>query len=458
MDRIAALNEHYAVVDIGSYKRDTFVVEFNSDGEVVCIREFAAFKRLLYHEPEINIGKEYAPLAEAWLKSPDARRYRSLVFAPPGSSATFLEGQDYNLWRGLAVEPAPGDWFINRHHIKNVICAGNEEHERWLHNWIAAMLQKPGQHGWVAPVLKGGQGIGKGYFAHTQLGGMFRPRNYAHLTNPDHLTSDFNSHLEDRVYVFADEAFWGAKKAADRLKGLITESDIMINRKHVPQEIQSSALHIVIASNAERPLPVERDDRRLFVLQVSEEFKQDQDYFTALLDELEREGRPAMLDYFLSFQVEWDLLRLPPESDAKREMKAASLTTEDAWWRDVLEATDSQTWQPTKSRNELVTQYASWFDRFNGRGPKKNATMLGQYFAKHFAAGGLEGWPKSGKLTVTSNGSPSSRRENAWMFPVLSQCRAVFDRATGTRNDWPADEAEGEAAAFQLAKAAPRGR
>lgn len=454
-DRVAELNERYALAEIGSYKRDTLVVEFSADGDVVGLREFAAFKRHLYQEPDVEVpgsdGSKRVPIADYWLRHEDARKYDALVFAPPGSAIT-VGKREYNTWRGLAVTPEPADWSLNRYHIRDVICGGNEQYERWMHNWIAALVQRPGEHGWVAPVLKGGQGIGKGYFAHHQLGGMFRDANYAHLTSPGHLTGDFNSHLENRVYVFADEVVWGDRKVADRLKGLITESDIMINKKHVPQEIQKSSLHIVIASNAEKPMPVERDDRRLFVLQVAEIHKQDQEYFEALLEELNNGGRASMLDYFLSYEVDWNLLRTPPDTDAKREMKVASLSAEDEWWLDVLTTADEESWAGWETkigRAFVVSRYSAWFDTFQPRSSKKTVTGLGNYFARHFKAGGMPSWPHDGGKVPRHDGE--NKRDNSWVFPSLAECRVAFDSATGTRNTWPDDNNDSATATAKAA-------
>jgi hypothetical protein len=437
IDWLDLLNERYAITDLGSIRRDTYVIQFGDGGEVVCARDFASFRRHLYQEPDVLLNNKSTPLAEAWLSSPAVRKYQGLVFAPPGSEWV-PQHDEYNTWRGLAVEPAEGNWGWNRYHIDEVVCGDNVEYARWLHNWIAAMLQQPGRHGWVAPLLKGGQGIGKGYFADQRLGGMFRKHNYAHLTIADHLTSDFNSHLEDRVLVFADEAVWGSARAANKLKGLITETDVLINKKHVPQEIQQSALHIVIASNHEQPVNVERDDRRLFILQVAEHFKQDQKYFNLLRAELRDGGRAAMLHYFLNFEVDWDLLRVPPETVAKLQMKAASLSPEDDWWREVLENADSASWAKfcTKvGRTFLVERYSEWFDTFaRGRYGKKNAAGLGSHFARHFKAGRMPGWPMDAGKVERPHGD---QRDNAWAFPSLAECRAVFDRAPGTRNPGP---------------------
>ncbi len=208
---IARLNERYAIVDIGSFKRDTVVIEFGHDGDVMCVREFTAFRRHLCQEPRVEVGTERIALATHWLGHPGARRYNRLAFAPDGSP-TKLGRNDYNTWRGLAVKPHEGEWGLIRHHIAAVICGGNEEFERWLHNWIAAMVQHPGQHAWVALVLKGGQGTGKGTFADALLGSFFRKANYVHLMEGGQLTGRFNAQLQNRVLVFADEAMWGDRR------------------------------------------------------------------------------------------------------------------------------------------------------------------------------------------------------------------------------------------------------
>jgi hypothetical protein len=247
-------------------------------------------------------GLVYVPKADYWLRN--GRYHRRLVLAPPGSPQLPLRDDDHNLWQGFAVEPKPGDWTLNRQHIRDIICGGDRRLEKWLHNWIAALVQRPGQHAWTAPLLRGGQGVGKGHLVSTILGKLFRAPQFAHLTRPEHLTGDFNEHLSSKVLVFADEAFWGDKGAANDLKGLITEDSIWINEKHLPKRSEPSSLHVIIASNADRPVPVERDDRRFVVFDVDESKKNDQAYFTGLHHELDNGGREALLHYFLSLAID----------------------------------------------------------------------------------------------------------------------------------------------------------
>lgn len=454
-ERIDQLNKRFAVVTIGGYARDTVVAEFSAAGDVVGTHKFDAFKRFLYDEPPIALevpderkGRAgtrtvYHPLADYWLRHPDKRRYNALVFVPPGSRVT-LDPNDHNTWCGFAVAPVAGDWSMARYHIRNVICSGDLNLERWVHNWIAAMLQKPGLHGAVALVLTGPQGGGKGVFTDKMLGGLFRRANYVQFSKPEQLTGDFNSQLENRVLVFADEAMWIDRSGADKLKALVTEDTIEINRKHMPQETQQSCLHIIIASNAERPFPVEPNDRRFCVLRVADIHLQDLDYFEALLEELENGGRAAMLDYFMTFPVDWQLARKAPETQAKRDMKSASLSVADSWWLDVLMTADAESWHPWETQignKAMHVKYSRWFDQnINGRAIKHNGQQLGTWLSKHFARGGMPDWPqKAGKVSfVAADGI--ELRDHAKRFPSLAECRAVFDRATGTRQDWPTDE------------------
>ena len=95
---------------------------------------------------------------------------------------------------------------------------------------MADAIQNPTDRPGVALVLKGKQGTGKGIFARG-FGYLFG-NHFLHLFHGSHLTGHFNSHLKDKLMIFADEAVWGGdKKAEGMLKGLITEPSIPIEMK-----------------------------------------------------------------------------------------------------------------------------------------------------------------------------------------------------------------------------------
>jgi hypothetical protein len=134
------------------------------------------------------------------------------------------------------------------------------------------------------------------------------------------------------VLVFADESAWGGdKKAQNKLKGLVTENQVLINRKYLTAISEPSALHIIIASNSDWPVIVEHDDRRYCILRVNETRKQDRDYFNLLNVELDHGGRAAMLHELQQWPVDWDALMDPPDTVQKAELKERSLSFVQRW-------------------------------------------------------------------------------------------------------------------------------
>src|SRR5690554_2329300 len=115
------------------------------------------------------------------------------------------------------------------------------------------MLQNPGERAGAAVVLRGKQGTGKGTLGSTLLRLFGVGRHALHITTPDHFASGrFNGHLADCIFLFADECHWPGNKAhAGRLKGMLAEATIMIERKGVDPIPVDNSLHVLISSNEE---------------------------------------------------------------------------------------------------------------------------------------------------------------------------------------------------------------
>jgi Mesyanzhinovviridae DNA primase len=369
---------------------------------------------------------ENVPAAKWWLSHPMHRWHSEIVCAPPGSPLLPLGQHAHNTWTGFRVQPVQGRYDRIDRHLLQVICAGNENLYHWFMNWMAALVQRPGQHALVAPVFVGGQGAGKGFVADQILGKLFRPDQYIHLGSAGELTADFTEHLAQRIFVFADEAVWGDRHAADRLKRLVTEDTLIIHPKFFPRYEEPSCLHIVIASNADRPLPIESDDRRFAIFQVDDSRKNDRDYFKALYAERDHGGLEGFLSALLDWPVHDAWLNDPPVTSAKIRMKADSMSELDHFWLDCLQSA----WKSIITRDDLHTQLVEWWNKHNHRGVVPSREQLGSYFAKHFRRAEYPSWPKPKKV------GPKGSQKNAWEFPVLPECQRVFEKATGTRPEW----------------------
>lgn len=431
---VREVNRQFAIVDIGSGSRDTVVAEFTCDQRLVCTRDFNAFKRHTMNWPRVDLysdgpvrpSTKLVTISDYWLTTPGvARRYNRLVFAPPGSPEV-VTADDFNIWGGLSVAPNKGDWSAIHDYILNVLCAGNEELLHWVLNWIAALVQQPGRRAMSAVLLKGAQGTGKTTLGRF-IGSFFREMDWVHLTDPARLTARFNSYLANKPFVVADEAVWGTAAAADLLKGLITEPTIQAEQKYRPVEEVPNLMHLLVISNHETPLPVERGDRRFCVLEVSDARKQDTAYFTDLARQWNAGAREAMLADLTAWKVDWDALMHPPATDAKAAMKAASLSPVEVWWQDRLANADPKHWT-VQGKEALLGNFAEWKTTHRQASDVTTTQRLGKWLTSHFTKAGLNEWPKA----VRRMDQFSGQQQHAWEFPSLDECRAAFNRVTET--------------------------
>jgi hypothetical protein len=116
------------------------------------------------------------------------------------------------------------------------------------------------------------------------------------IFDPAHLTGKHNQHLQNKLFLFADEAFWAGDRTAERtLKGVVTEKRMMIEPKGVNAFPWPNRLSIYMAANADWVVPASHDERRYAVGNVNERWKQNEDYFIPLFAEIKAGGAAAML-------------------------------------------------------------------------------------------------------------------------------------------------------------------
>ena len=392
-------------------------------------------------------SKKFSPLGAYWLRHQQRRQYERIVFAPPGLKAP---ENSFNLWRGYGVESRPGNWSLMRAHICDVICRGIEEHARWVIAWLAQCVQRPGHPGEVALVLRGKQGTGKGVFARA-FGALFG-QHFVHVTQPRHLMGNFNAHLQDAVVVFADEAFVaGDAQGTSLLKTIITEPTIPIERKFRDVTTARNVIHLIMASNADWVVTAGLEERRFFVLDLSERYAQNHDYFKALHHETTKGGLEAMLHDLLKHDISGINLREAPTTEALREQKLLSLSPLEQWWLQKLTdgclLADHDTWEQEVERSDLYDDFVDTARKggvFQPGGP----TALGLFLKKSLP----DGYPRSvQRRRLSSEGarritgvSAAEPRFRVWGLPPLSECRRYFDAEMRTEFPWPDEQDEND--------------
>ena len=463
-DWVADMNENHAVVAEAGKARVLNTRDWDPalERRFLTYSTFADFKNL-YCNQYVQIGTKkdgepiYAAKGDAWLKHPERRQYTGTTFAPGRETPGW-----FNMWQGFSVEPKAGDWSLLKEHLRNNICNGNAEHFQYLIGWMAFAVQHPDVVPEVAVVLLGGRGTGKNV-AVNGLGSLMK-EHYVPLSNPRHVTGNFNAHLRDAVLLFLDEAFWaGDQKGEGTLKRLITDSFMAVEKKTIDVVISRSYLHIMVASNDAWAVPAGMDERRFFVLDVADHRKQDHAYFGAIAKQLDDGGRSAMLHELLHLDLSSFNPRQAPMTPALFRQKVHSMDKKTAWWFETLwngempippNVDDSDMpggWLYDVVKEHAYQSYLEHSGLASSRSHRGIQTELGMFLSQMLP----EGWPKDKRVMATKwvqdeegKRLPIQVQVPGWALPDLHQCRAYFDKKAGSATDWPSGEADGEEPPF----------
>ncbi len=360
------------------------------------------------------------PIFKAWNEHPGKQLYETMGFYPGGAPNWCL-----NTWRGFGIDPCPGDHHLRYlDHLREIICAGNEEHFHYLERWLAHMVQHPDHMPGVAVVMRGPEGAGKG-MAVAPLGRIMGD-HFMHLTEPEHLVGRFTGHLNACVLCFADEALYaGNKKHEAVLKGLITEAEVLSEGKYQPAKMVRRYVHLMMASNSEWVVPANINARRFFVLDVSDIKRNDFDYFGAMDQGMRGGGDANLLNHLLNVDLSAFNVRRVPRTDALRAQQALTLDPKVAWLMDLLDvgelpcATD---WPDrvclSKDAQYGGKRYPGLFDEARRSNPQLKS-VSDQMLAKLIKKIGAE------KVHPRPTLPPLGQR-NAWLMPSLVEARSAF--------------------------------
>lgn len=286
-----------------------------------------------YENQLVEKGDKLMSKAKLWLTSAQRRQYKGIIFDPAREHEGWL-----NMWKGWTVDPRPGDWSLLRELIREVLTDGDEYSFEYVLNWMAFMFQHPSKVAEVAIAFRGAKGTGKGtlgraLFKLTGASGL-------HISSPSHLIGRFNSHLQNCVCLFADEAFWAGDKAGEAvLKQLVTEPTLTYEGKGRDAVTGRNHVHIVMASNNDWVVPAGMDgERRFAVFNVNERRRGDREFFLALNRQLDDGGLAGLLHDMLERDIrDWHPRYSVPQTEALTEQILMSQGPEESWWDGLLE-------------------------------------------------------------------------------------------------------------------------
>lgn len=328
------LNHDHAVISVGGR-----VLIMNREFDTVMERPLITFSsksdfELKYCNRKVWTHGEEKGLGSYWIDHPKRQEYKTVVFSPGRDIPWY-----FNLWQGWGVEPVKGccDAFLD--FIADTVCGGDTDLFNYVIRWCAHLVQKPAELPETALVLRGREGIGKNTFVEA-LGKLVGDAHFIQLTSFNQVVGRFSGHLADKLLVFCNESIWGGDKSAQGvLKSMISDGTQSVEYKGKDIITVKSFRRTIFATNEHWAVPRGIDDRRYVIIDMTDRYKGDFDYFSVIKRELANGGYGAFMHFLYQIDLSKWNARDIPKSVTERgwDLKIQSGGSILQWWFDMLQ-------------------------------------------------------------------------------------------------------------------------
>lgn len=399
------------------------------------------FRDMLLHEDPVPIGEEisasgkskiiYQKAPQVWLTSKRKNWFPGVTFYPQLTDEfPPLHDNRLNLYRGFAVKPLNGgdqdcSLMLYMSHLLNIVCQKNTETFNYLLDWCAHMVQKPSEKPQTAILLKGGQGTGKNTAIRPLL--AFMGVHGLYIEKSRGIAGQFNSIIENKILIFADEAVFRSREATLLLRALITEDENIIESKFANMTSYRNFSRIVMATNDDTAIQFASDERRFLVLQLADSKKQDTGYFAKLKKGMEDQLPEKLLHYFQHRDIRNFVPMQVPKTAYLTEEKIHNLKPEQRFFYESLmdgQFTLNSGWPVQVSTIDMHQWFCDWLDKHKHPFSGDIGMKIGRNIIK---IGG-----KKTRQKIDSN------RFYLYQFPALDVARKKFEKniLCGSFIDW----------------------
>ena len=223
----------------------------------------------MYYEEINRKGNNFVikrvPFITTWLRDENQRTYSRIVFSPSNDH----NSDEYNRFKGWRVNelmlPTYRQELVDDvlTLISTKLCDNDMDFYKYLLQWYAHILQRPGERTRVCPIIKSVQGIGKNMVSDFIGKKILGSRYYLATATSSDIIGNFNGQMEDKILIIWDET---AQKETwemmGRIKELITNDTITVQKKYVNSCTMTNRINIMSFTNVGCPFLIEHTDRR----------------------------------------------------------------------------------------------------------------------------------------------------------------------------------------------------
>ncbi|WP_149537781.1 primase-helicase family protein [Siccirubricoccus phaeus] len=382
-------------------------------------------------------------VTDVWRKWSYRREYmRGFLLAPDIDQKDLPES--YNTWRGWGLDvdpqepPHPVAWETLRKHFEEAYFQGRKRELEWFYSWLADLFQNPMSKPGSSIILRGKKGTGKTLLADI-MKKLIGAQYFARLDKPSQLTGQFNGHLLSTLLVDVEEAFFSGDKAAEgTIKSWITSEDVQIRLMRTDGFMAKNFSRFMFTSNEKWVVPVSDDERRFFVIDVSDRFLGNDKHFELLWTELEHAGGfREFFKFLLTWKKpDWVKLNQPPKTEALARQFEESLTIpERFFWNAVKMGEDYPLPEGGEIyRSQIKQQYAEWMQKFGTNWQATNDKLFTDLCEKFWEAEAVG----RKKIARTDN------KGTVYLLPSLNDLRAILTDKFSLHDDAFDCDDEGE--------------
>lgn len=323
-------------------------------------------------------------------------KYATLVNDPDEPK----NSKNLNIWTGYKAKKVDkvDDSLISPvlNFFKEVWCSNDETMFNYLMKWFAFICQKPGQKSKVACVAISGQGCGKGTMYDFFRDYIFGSNLMIETNDVQQVTGEKNSQLFGQKMIILDDI--GHTKDEfrgmwNKMKNFVTEPTYMHRKMYKDSQQIKNIMEFIIFSNHKDSIILENDDRRYFVLEISDIHKNDQKWFGNLRKQIMNQ---IVGDHFFTYLMNYnvgDYMGPIPSTKLKDEMKNISLTSHARFVNQLIEQLDMEDEdrddafkgfnKTSISSSLLYKTYEAWCD-YTGEKNKASLVKFGMALSNMF--------------------------------------------------------------------------
>jgi hypothetical protein len=349
---------------------------------------------------------------KVWSTSTRRLKFHSVVVCPFPNENPDIVKDSLNIWGNVVITKERAVGWAGKHVTQNYSIKDymmflaqrifrTEENARWGFNFLASLVQHPGQKLGVCMVLLGEQGTGKNLTV-DPIAGIYG-NSLAYIAGSSDDLNHFNFLLVGKGLVIWDEKEGGDWNQEAAMKRHITADSMTAERKYSDRIVVENFSNHIILSNRKNPEgklfnEFNEDNRRFQIFETDNSSRCDRDFFEKTYKWMELPkgrigldqvcpGVLAIADFWYNWKIDpnWNPKELI-NTDIMISFRRGCAEPCDVWWGQCLEAgkllgsdkiegvPDVSKWDDEELEIEVTTLWRIFIDHQIRTGGKRQST------------------------------------------------------------------------------------